>query len=181
MDTGRKKMSEVIWDGPHSRVIRLGPHSVIKQYKCWLEFGVHFREEWWWRQYGSWRWSDLRNRRQYGLGHRFRAHATGTLEMPWMGARLTADNLPRSWKAQADAILRDLDLSGCFHNDINPGNLLLFRGRIELIDFGWATTRHQPVPDIWPKGLGGKYKGDNGFNDAESMAKSIQAIKEGTV
>ena len=154
-------MSEVIWDGPHSIVTR-DDKWVYKEYKCFLEYGIQYREEWWLRKLG------------------FKATWDGErTEMVWMGRPLSQGSMPPNVTEQMDVILWTLEQYNCCHNDIRPENLLVKNREIYLIDFGWATHKWEPVHKAWPEKLGSTFKHPDGFDDEHSLRKSIEWIQNG--
>jgi len=101
----------------------------------------------------------------------------GVLIMNYCGEPLTRENVPNDLERQLEQILTVLKKYQICHNDIQPNNLMVKDARIKLIDFGWATKKGEPIPENWPKVLGGEFKGDNGFSDEESVKKVIKHIR----
>ena len=72
----------------------------------------------------------------------------------------------------------ELEKYNCRHNDIKPEEILVDKGKIKIIDFGWAYEKNKDNPKSWPECLGNDFKSDkNVFNDKESFNKSISYIK----
>ncbi len=106
-------------------------------------------------------------------------HPAGhTLVMQYCGERLTARNLPQDWEPQMMEILNGLQQRECCHNDIKPRELLVHRGQLMLVDFGWATASGESIPPHWPKSLGTPQfrAGVHQFDDEYSFRKSVDAI-----
>ena len=47
-------------------------------------------------------------------------------------------NLPSDWEAQRDNIISVLEKNNCRHNDIKPDEIIVYDGKIKLVDFAWA-------------------------------------------
>ena len=90
--------------------------------------------------------------------------------MNHLGDRLTSLNAPKDLKNQLIAKTHQLHFNGCWHHDLNPNNILIKDGIANIIDFGWATNTKE-VPKTFPTILGGEFKGDNGYDDFESIDK----------
>ena len=103
---------------------------------------------------------------------------TRTITTEYAGEKINKDNLPQDWKKQRDYIMSELEKYNCRHNDIKPEEILVDKGKIKIIDFGWAYEKNKDNPKSWPDCLGNDFKYDkNVFNDKESFNKSISYIK----
>jgi serine/threonine protein kinase len=97
----------------------------------------------------------------------------------YVGEKINKYNLPVDWEKQRDEIISILEKHNCRHNDIKPDEIIVYDGKIKLIDFGWANELNKPNPNNWPEGLGCKFrcnKGNSKFNDKCSFDKSIYFI-----
>jgi hypothetical protein len=103
---------------------------------------------------------------------------TRTITTEYAGEKINKDNLPQDWEKQRDYIISELEKYNCRHNDIKPEEILVDKGKIKIIDFGWAYEKNKDNPKSWPECLGNDFKSDkNVFNDKESFNKSISYIK----
>jgi len=100
------------------------------------------------------------------------------LKMEYAGRPLTKDNMPTDWETQIKEIGDDLEAVSLVHRDCMPRNLMVKRGVIMLIDFGWCVPKGEENEDV-PHDLGGKWRCKDGFNDRYSLAKSIDTILKG--
>ena len=97
----------------------------------------------------------------------------------YAGEKINKYNIPVDWKIQRDEIISVLEKHNCRHNDIKPDEILVYDGKIKLIDFGWANELNKSNPDNWPEGLGCIFRcnrENNKFNDKCSFDKSIHSI-----
>jgi hypothetical protein len=97
----------------------------------------------------------------------------------YVGEKINKYNLPVDWEKQRDEIISILEKHNCRHNDIKPDEIIVYDGKIKLIDFGWANELNKPNPNNWPEGLGCKFrcnKENSKFNDKCSFDKSIYFI-----
>jgi serine/threonine protein kinase len=100
-----------------------------------------------------------------------------TITMNYCGENISSDNLPDDWLNQGMYILENLREYKCNHNDIKPYDILVNNGKLMLVDFGWATSFNQKIPDNWPIVLGSFFKYDiKNFNDSYSFFKSILGV-----
>jgi len=96
------------------------------------------------------------------------------ITMEYCGEQVSEENLPKDWREQAKEILDGLKKYGCSHNDIKPSELMVKDGKVYLIDFGWATTIGEEIPDNFPTALGADYrKSTEEINDEYSLMKSL--------
>ncbi len=91
------------------------------------------------------------------------------------------DEWPSDWEDQITTILAVLKNKKCSHNDIRPENLLVDEnGKINLIDFGWATEIGTKIPTTWVSALGAKYRynfpSKHNFNDWYSLWYSVTGV-----
>lgn len=61
-----------------------------------------------------------------------------------VGSPITARNIPRNYHKQMKNILNDLKKCRIKHNDIKLNEILVKKGRLHLVDFGWATQYNDP-------------------------------------
>jgi hypothetical protein len=97
----------------------------------------------------------------------------------YVGEKINKYNIPIDWEKQRDEIISILEEHNCRHNDIKPDEIIVYDGKIKLIDFGWANELNKPNPNNWPEGLGCKFrcnKENSKFNDKCSFDKSIYSI-----
>ena len=64
----------------------------------------------------------------------------------YSGERINKYNLPCDWEKQRDFIMFTLKNYNCRHNDIKPEEILVYNGKIKLIDFGWAHEFNEKNP-----------------------------------
>ncbi len=168
----------VIHDGPHSLVSEQVLTSiVVKEPVAFLEFNVLAREWVWlsrlWRRRNE---NPSTDTYRFPIPHKL---DPDSFMMSDCGVPLTPENLPITWKRQAEYILGELKTFDCSHNDIRPANLLVKSGLLHLVDFQWSTEIGAPIPPEWPKALGGKYKkGEHDFDDSYSLWKSLEEIAD---
>lgn len=83
---------------------------------------------------------------------------------------------------QCIRILWLLQAKNCNHNDVRPENLLVLDGKIQLIDFQWATHRGEEIPESWPSDsfARGMRPADKKHDDAFAMWRSIDVIMRKT-
>lgn len=93
----------------------------------------------------------------------------------YCGEKINKDNFPANIVKQAQDILVELKKYNCSHNDIKPDELLVEKGKLFLVDFGWAIETGESMPKSWPLGLGGQFKCDP-LNDEYSMYRSLEYI-----
>ena len=77
-----------------------------------------------------------------------------------------------------------MEKNNCRHNDIKPDEIIVYDGKIKLVDFGWANELNKKNPENWPKGLGSKFKCNQDgkvFDDKCSFNKSIFYILNNTM
>ena len=107
---------------------------------------------------------------------------TRTITTEYAGERINKHNLPENWEEQRDNIINVLEKYNCRHNDIKPEEVIIYNGKIKLIDFGWANDLNTVNPKNFPPGLGAKFKcnkKNKEFVDKCSFNKSIYFIKYG--
>ena len=104
-------------------------------------------------------------------------HKQNKIILSYAGEPLSSKNIPLDWEEQTELILNELKDINCSHNDIKPTDLLILNNKIMLIDFQWANDINNRLPEDWPKSIGGRYKGNNGFDDRYSIYKSINFIR----
>lgn len=102
---------------------------------------------------------------------------TKEIKMNNLGERVSVSNLPSDWEYQMEYILSELEKYNCCHNDIKPKEILVKDGKLNLIDFGWATKKGDKIPEKFPEKIGSKFKyATHDFNDRYSFRKSIKYI-----
>jgi serine/threonine protein kinase len=100
-----------------------------------------------------------------------------TITTSYCGSMITKTTCPKDWKEQMQEILTYLAEKQCSHNDIKPGEILVLDGKLMLVDFGWATKIGDPIPEQWPRKLGGDFRlGIHKFDDAFSFNRSVRFI-----
>ena len=103
---------------------------VVKTFIRYHEFNIFEREVYWllYLTYRRYNWCpeilhyDLKSRQIY---------------MTYAGNRITPENYPKDWKQQLESIIRDLESENLTHNDIKEEDLLVHKGKLKLIDYGW--------------------------------------------
>ncbi len=98
------------------------------------------------------------------------------LTLEYCGETLVKAALPSDYKLQIDNMLEFLEILEIQHNDIRPENVTVKDGALYLIDWQWATERNQQPSNLWPSGLGGKFRAGWPawrFNDRESFSKIL--------
>lgn len=101
------------------------------------------------------------------------------ITMTYLGPVVAAETLPEDWRDQMDEILDDLAQEGLRHNDIRSQNILVRDGKLRLIDFGWATTYNQVIPNDWPNGVLKPALKNKRKNDRLAFEKAIRRVIEG--
>lgn len=98
----------------------------------------------------------------------------------YAGVPINKDNIPDDWEQQVDNIMNTLREYNVKHNDIKPSELIVNeKGKIVLVDFGWAHNYNEKIPKDWPSGLGAEFRCnsmppyDNKYDDKCSIIKSI--------
>ncbi len=62
-----------------------------------------------------------------------------TIHMSYVGNPITKSNAPQDWVAQLEKILNDLEKEDIKHNDIKKGEVLVYNGKLYLVDYGWSS------------------------------------------
>lgn len=100
-----------------------------------------------------------------------------SIEMTYVGKRITKKNIPTDWESQIEYISNKLIEFGCSHNDIKPEEILVKDNKLYIVDFGWSTEIGEKIPNHWSKGIGEEFAlGPHNFNDLYSLRKSIEHI-----
>lgn len=96
----------------------------------------------------------------------------------YCGQQINIDNIPLNIIQQAEDILYELEQYNCKHNDIKPEELLIYKGTLYLVDFGWGHEINKPIPHEWPICLGGQFRSPIHYelNDRYSMYFSLNFI-----
>lgn len=144
---------------------------VAKEIGRYAEHGIHERELHW-----------LERLRGSGIVPDMLSHPPRTILMSYVGEPVRQYNLPADWPAQADFILTRLKEHGCCHNDIKCDNLTVLRGRLYLVDFGWATRIGEPIPATWPTGIGRQHRlGIHRFDDRHAIHAALESAARDAV
>lgn len=103
-----------------------------------------------------------------------------TITMEFVGDTVSLENLPRDYADQVQYIVSFLKQVGVVHRDIKRDNLMVHRGRLKLIDFGWALDREEPfyvspIELSFSKNPLAVYS--NGFGLKSTIAKIIRGRK----
>lgn len=102
------------------------------------------------------------------------------IQTTYMGDRIEGGivaNVPSDWLLQMLEILEVMSHIGVRHNDIKPHDILVRDGRLYLIDFGWATSICEKIPESWPEGLGGIFRSPKDTpEDMFSFVKSVDYV-----
>lgn len=88
------------------------------------------------------------------------------------GDHLDRNNLPFNWKEQLKDIECFLVRENIIHRDIRPENIMVDKGFIYLIDFGWSVFKDGLL--FGPDSIGDKFKHPEKWDDAYSMRKVIE-------
>ena len=97
----------------------------------------------------------------------------------YSGENINKYNLPKNWEDQRDHIIETLRNNNCRHNDIKPNEILVYNGKLKLVDFGWASNYDKQNPKSWPKCLGAEFKcnlKNKEFDDECILNKSVKYI-----
>jgi len=105
----------------------------------------------WCKTYGKFNYVDLMNNEIYWLKRLEHFSWTpkiikvydDTIEMTYVGEKVSKDNLPSDWREQTEQILKDLASIPCCHNDIKPEEIMIKDGKIHLVDFHHATATRE--------------------------------------
>jgi hypothetical protein len=100
-------------------------------------------------------------------------------EMSYCGAPLSRENMPSDVNSQASQIIADLRAANMRHNDIHRGNLHVLKGKLYLIDFGWA-SKGLDLPDFLPSNIGidmGAREIGDREDDEEMIFRSIEFVE----
>ena len=139
--------------------VDLDEQIVSKNVTRFLRFGLVEREIHWLRKLGG-----------TGFAPRLLGASGSVIDMQYVGEPLRHHNLPQNWQDQAEKILECLRRAGCSHNDIKCDNLAVHKGRLSVIDFGWATAIDAPIPADWPTGIGAQHRlGVHRFDDRTAI------------
>jgi predicted Ser/Thr protein kinase len=139
--------------------------NAIKKIENLSEFGILNREVYWLKELSN--SESIPQLIDFG---------SGWIETAYVGEPLRCHNVPSDWKHQAEQILSDLHCAGCSHNDIKCDNITVFRGKMHLIDFGWATIKGQAIPECWPEGIGRQHRiRIHKFDDRVAIYSAIES------
>lgn len=151
--------------------IDLDSNTVDKQIGMFAEFGILAREAHWLEVLGS-----------ADIAPPLLAASDTTLRLGYVGEPVRRYNLPSDWPAQAERILTALAAADCAHNDIKCDNLTVCDGQIYLIDFGWSTRRSDPIPSMWPQGIGRQHRlGIHRFDDRTAIFAALASAERDQV
>ena len=101
------------------------------------------------------------------------------LKLSYCGKPLTKKTLPEDYVDQALEILLQLKEAKITHNDIKPSDILVLKGKLYLIDFGWCHPmgKGKHIPKSFPRKLGQWFRAPHKPDDRWSFAASIAYIK----
>ena len=99
------------------------------------------------------------------------------IQTRYIGDCIQRDSVPFDWHHQMVEILEVMSYIGVRHNDIKPHDILVKEGRLHLIDFGWASSIFDKIPESWPDGLGGIFRSPKDTpDDMFSFVKSVEYV-----
>ena len=93
------------------------------------------------------------------------------LQTEFAGERIRRENAPINWENQLKEILGDLSKENIFHNDIKSEDLLVKKGKLSLIDYGWMS-----IGKDWS--CGGKFNGCEKPVNKYPDEKAVERIRE---
>lgn len=83
--------------------------------------------------------------------------------MNYCGERINKSNKPTDYKQQIQKILDDMQLINLKHNDIKNTEVMVYKGKVFIIDFGWASINDDFSCGV--KGVSSKKKPCGIFDD----------------
>ena len=105
---------------------------VAKQITRYREYDVFERELFWLQLFEEYQFSWAPKIYQKGRLNTW-------FTMSYVGEPITSENAPGDWRSQADSISHDLQSVHCNHNDVRRCEVLVHKGKLHLVDFGWAS------------------------------------------
>jgi tRNA A-37 threonylcarbamoyl transferase component Bud32 len=87
--------------------------------------------------------------------------------MTYCGERMNKTNKPRNYKEQMQKILKDMKSINLKHNDIKSTEVLVYKSKIFLIDFGWASINDDFSCGV--KGISSRKKPCEIFDDNRTL------------
>ena len=95
-------------------------------------------------------------------------------EMNNVGLPLTKYNLPKNFENQINEISQILEQNQIIHRDIKPENLLVKKGGLFLIDFGWSIFSYEE-PYLTPREMSNVPK-DLVYNNLKALQWSVEQV-----
>lgn len=87
--------------------------------------------------------------------------------MTYCGEQMNKTNKPTDYKDQITKILNDMKSINLKHNDIKPTEILVYKSKIYLVDFGWASLIDDFSCGVY--GISSKEKPCGIFQDNQSL------------
>jgi hypothetical protein len=139
---------------------------VIKKVQRYHSHNVYEREVYWLRHL---------NAKGYGWCPKMLGLTPQTKEihLRYAGTPISRGNAPEDWREQMNIIMADLKKENILHNDIKWTEVLVFNGKISLIDYGWAS-----MGDDWSCGkkFNGCVKPSHHFHDHTAIQRIAKRL-----